>query len=185
MTRRITVALSTLVVALACVHLVEAQQPGKIPRIGVLIPTSSSFFAARIKAFRQGLHELGYVEEKNIIIEYRYAEGKVDRFPELATELVGLKVELIVTANDATVQAAKKASSTIPIVFTTVTDPVGSGLVASLAQPGGNATGLTIMMPELDGKRLELLKEAFPKIRRVAFFWTVGGLRGESNLQRY
>src|SRR5262245_32539866 len=156
----------------------EAQQPAKIPRIGVLVPTSPSFFAARIKAFQQGLHELGYVDGKNIMLEYRYAEGKVDRFPELATELVRLKVEVIVTANDATVQAAKNASSTIPIVFTTVSDPVGTGLVASLAQPGGNATGLTIMMPELDGKRLELLKEAFPKITRVAFFWTVGGLRG-------
>src|SRR5262245_52308504 len=134
---------------LASVHLAEGQQPGKIPRIGVLVPTSPSFFAARIKAFQQGLHEHGYVEGKNIMLEYRYAEGKVDRFPELATELVGLKVEVIVTANDATVQAAKKASSIIPIVFTTVSDPVGSGLVASLAQPGGNATGLTIMMPEL------------------------------------
>jgi ABC-type uncharacterized transport system substrate-binding protein len=127
---------------LATIHLAEAQQPKKTPRIGVLVPTSPSFYAARIKAFQQGLHEHGYVEGKNIMLEYRYAEGKVDRFPELATELVGLKVEVIVTANEATVRAAKKASSTIPIVFTTVADPVGSGLVASLAQPGGNATGL-------------------------------------------
>src|SRR5262245_28737110 len=177
MAREIIVVL-LVSLAIVSVRLAEAQQPAKIPRIGVLVPTSPSFFAARIKAFQQGLHEHGYVEGKNIMLEYRYAEGKVERFPELATELVGLKVEVIVTANDATVQAVKKASSTIPIVFTTVSDPVGTGIVASLAQPGGNATGLTIMMPELDGKRLELLKEAFPKITRVAFFWTVGGLRG-------
>ena len=112
------------------------------------------------------------------MLEYRYAEGKVDRFPELATELIGLKVEVIVTASEGTVRAAKKVSSTIPIVFTTLADPVGSGLVASLARPGGNATGLTIIAPQLDGKRLELLKEAFPKVTRVAFFWRIAGPRG-------
>jgi putative ABC transport system substrate-binding protein len=167
------------VVILAFVHLAEAQQAKKVPRIGVLVPTSPSFYAARIKAFQQGLHEHGYIEEKNIMLEYRYAEGKVDRFPELAAELVGLKVEVIVTGSEGAVQAAKKASSTIPIVFATVADPVGSGLVTSLAQPGGNATGLTIIAPELDGKRLELLKEAFPKVTRVAFFWRIGGPRGD------
>src|SRR5262249_10329223 len=156
----------------------EAQQAKKIPRIGVLVPTSPSFYSARIKAFQQGLHEHGYIEGKNIMLEYRYAEGKQDRFPELATELVGLKVEVIVTASEAAVRAVKKASSTIPIVFTTASDPVASGLVASLARPGGNATGLTIIAPELDGKRLELLKEAFPKVTRVAFFWRIGGPRG-------
>ena len=141
----------------------EAQQAKKIPQIGVLVPTSPSFYAARIKAFQQGLHEHGYIEGKNIMLEYRYAEGKVDRFPQLATELVGLKVDVIVTASEAAVLAAKKASSTIPIVFTTSFDPVGSGLVASLARPGGNATGLTIIGPELDGKRLELLRKPFLK----------------------
>jgi putative tryptophan/tyrosine transport system substrate-binding protein len=163
---------------IAVVPPVEAQQAGKVPRIGVLIPTSPSFYAARIKAFQQGLHEHGYVEGKNMMLEYRYAEGTVDLFPELAAELALLKIEVIVTATEAAVRAAKKASSTIPIVFTTASDPVGSGLVASLAQPGGNATGLTIIAPELDGKRLELLKEAFPKVTRVAFFWRIGGPRG-------
>ena len=111
------------------------------------------------------------------MLEYRYAEGKVDRFPELATELVSLKVEVIVTGPKGAVRAAKKASSTIPIVFTTVSDPVASGLVASLARPAGNATGLTIIAPELDGKRLELIKEAFPKVTRVALFWRIGSSR--------
>ena len=156
----------------------EAQQQKKIPRIGVLVPTSPSIYAARIKAFQQGLREHGYIEGKNIMLEYRYAEGKADRFPELATELVGLKVDVIVTGPEVAVRAVKKASSTIPIVFTSVADPVGSGIVASLARPGGNATGLTIIAPELNGKRLELLKEAFPKVTRVAFFWRIGGPRG-------
>jgi len=169
--------LVVLIVVALCAP-AEAQQPKKVPRIGVLVPTSPSFYAARIKAFQQGLHEHGYIEGKNIMLEYRYAEGKQDRFPELATELVGLKVEVIVTASEAAVRAVKKASSTIPIVFTTASDPVASGLVASLARPGGNATGLTIIAPELDGKRLELLKEAFPKVTRVAFFWRIGGPRG-------
>jgi putative ABC transport system substrate-binding protein len=159
---------------LAIAVTVEAQQEKKIPRIGVLVPTSPSLYAARIKAFQQGLHEHGYIKGKNIMLEYRYAEGKVDRFPELATELVGLKVEVIVTGPEGAVRAAQKAGSTIPIVFTSVADPVGSGLVASFARPGGNATGLTIVAPELDGKRLELLKEAFPKVTRVAFFWRIG-----------
>jgi putative ABC transport system substrate-binding protein len=163
---------------LAVALTVDAQQPKKIPRIGVLVPTSPSLYAARIKAFQQGLHEHGYIEGKNIMLEYRYAEGKVDRFPQLATELVGLKVDVIVTGPEGAVRAAKKASSTIPIVFASVSDPVGGGLVASLARPEGNATGLTIIAPELDGKRLELLKEAFPKVTRVAFFWRIGGPRG-------
>jgi putative ABC transport system substrate-binding protein len=156
----------------------EAQQPTKIPRIGVLVPTSPSIYAARIKAFQQGLREHGYIEGKNIMLEYRYAEGKVERFPELATELVGLKVDVMVTASEDAVRAAKTASSTIPIVFATATDPVGTGLVASLARPGDNATGLTVIGPALDGKRLELLKEAFPKVTRVALFWRIGGPRG-------
>ena len=125
--------LFTGVVLVAAVT-VEAQQPKKIPRIGVLVPTSPSIYAARIKAFQQGLHEHGYIDGKNIMLEYRYAEGKVERFPELATELIGLKIDVMVTASEGTVRAAKKASSTIPIVFATVSDPVGSGLVASLAR---------------------------------------------------
>jgi ABC-type uncharacterized transport system substrate-binding protein len=152
---------------------VEAQQPGKMYRIGFLVAPSRSFFAARMDGFRQGLRDLGYIEGKNIVIEYRYAEGKLDRLPELAAELVSLKVDLIVTSGPAS-RAAKNATKTIPIVFAGVQDPVATGLVDSLAMPGGNVTGLSILAPELGGKRLELLKEVVPKITRVAFFW--GGL---------
>ena len=121
----------------------DAQQPAKIPRIGILIATSASFFSARVEAFRRRLRELGYVEGKNIVIEYRYAEGKVERIPDLAADLVRLKVDVIVTSGGArTILAAKKASATIPIVFGGAGDPVGTGLVASLARPGGNITGL-------------------------------------------
>jgi ABC-type uncharacterized transport system substrate-binding protein len=149
----------------------EAQQPGKMPRIGFLASGSPYSFASQTEAFRLGLRELGYVEGQNIGIEYRYAEGRIDRFAELATELVRLKVDVIVTASTPGVLAAKKASSTIPIVFGAINDPVASGLVASLARPGGNITGLTNLSPDLDGKRLELLKEAFPKVTRVSYLW--------------
>ena len=155
----------------------QAQQPARIPRIGILNAPSASFYSARVEAFRQRLRELGYVEGKNIVIEYRYAEGKLERLPDLAAELVRLKVDVIVTTGPATL-AAKKASATIPIVFAAAADPVGSGLVSSLARPGGNITGLSLMVPDLDGKRLELLKEAFPKVARVAFLWESGGTRG-------
>ena len=151
----------------------EAQQPKKIFRLGFLGGASASSHAVRIDAFRQGLNELGYIEGKNIVIEYRYADGKLDRLPELAAELVSLKVDLIVTSGPAS-QAAKNATKTIPIVFASVQDPVATGLVDSLAMPGGNVTGLSILAPELGGKRLELLKEVVPKITRVAFLW--GGL---------
>jgi ABC-type uncharacterized transport system substrate-binding protein len=149
----------------------QAQQPKKVPRIGFLGGASASFYAARTNAFRQGLNELGYTEGKNIVIEYRYAEGKFDRLPDLAAELVGLKLDVIVAAPTPSVLAAKKASATTPIVFASVVDPVASGLVASLARPGGNITGLTILGPELSGKRLELLKEVLPNVTRVAALW--------------
>ena len=155
-----------------------AQQPAGIHRIGILIPTSASFLSARVDTFRQRLRQLGYVEGKNIFIEYRHAEGKAERLPELAAELVRLKVDIIVTTGPGATLAAKKASATIPIVFASANDPVGTGLVSSLAQPGGNITGLSLMVPDLDGKRLELLKEAFPKVVRVAFLWNPGGTRG-------
>ena len=148
----------------------QAQQPGKMYRIGFLVAPSRSFFTARMEGFRQGLRNLGYIEGKNILIEYRYAEGKLDRLPELAAELVSLKVDLIVTSGPASL-AAKNATKTIPIVFAGVQDPVATGLVDSLAMPGGNVTGLSILAPELGGKRLELLKEVVPKITRVAFLW--------------
>jgi putative ABC transport system substrate-binding protein len=173
-------ASSILVAAmmLAVVVLVQAQQPARILRIGILIPASASFFLPRVEVFRQRLRELGYVEGKNIVIEYRYADGKPERLPDLAAELVRLKVDVIVTSSPSATLAAKKASGTIPIVIASAGDPVGTGLVSSLARPGGNITGLSLMAPDLDGKRLELLKEAFPKIARVAFLWGSGGTRG-------
>ena len=154
----------------------QAQQPARIHRIGILFP--SSIYSARVEALRQRLRELGYVEGKNIVIEYRYAEGKSGRLPDLVAELVRLKVDIIVTIGPGATLAAKKASATIPIVFAGASDPVGTGLVSSLAQPGGNITGLSLMVPDLDGKRLELLKEAFPKVARVAFLWNPSGARG-------
>jgi putative ABC transport system substrate-binding protein len=160
----------------------EAQQTARILRIGILIPASASLNSARVEAFRQRLRERGYVEGKNITIDYRYAEGKLERLPDLAAELVGLKVDVIVTAASAGILAAKKASATMPIVFATAADPVGDGYVSSLARPGGNITGLSLMAPDLDGKRLELLKEAFPKVARVAFLWRSGGIRGNLSL---
>jgi ABC-type uncharacterized transport system substrate-binding protein len=150
----------------------EAQQPGKIPLIGSLSGSSSSTSPARREAFRQGLRELGYVEGKNIVIEQRYADGKFDRLPALAAELVRLKVDIIVTAGPQTTRPAKRATSTIPIVMAQDPDPVGNGFVASLARPGGNITGLSSFAPELSGKQLELLKETVPKLSRVAIFGT-------------
>jgi len=155
---------------LAMAIIAEAQQP-KLHRIGILFIGTSSFYSAWIDVFRQGLKELGYIEGKNIAFEYRYAEGKADRLPALAAELVVLKVDVIVTSATPSVLALKKATSTIPIVFVAVADPVASGLVASLARPGGNITGLTILAVELSGKRVELLKEAVSKVTRVAFLW--------------
>jgi putative ABC transport system substrate-binding protein len=146
-------------------------QHAKISRIGLLVPGSLSTFSIRTEAFRQGLRELGYQEGQNIIIESRYGEGKPDRFVELAAELITLKVDVIVTASAFAVLAAKKASSRMPIVFTAVNDPVAAGIVASLARPGGNITGVTNLSPDLDGKRLELLKETFPKLSRVGYLW--------------
>ena len=149
----------------------DAQQAGKVPRIGILNPGSSAFPAsARYDSFRQGLRELGYIEGKNIFIEIRYAEGKQDQLSDFATELVKLKVDVIVTSTRPGVLAAKNATSAIPIVFAAAADPVRAGLVSSLARPGGNITGLSILETELFGKRLELLKETFPKITRVAYF---------------
>jgi putative tryptophan/tyrosine transport system substrate-binding protein len=150
-----------------------AQQTAKFSRIGFLGASSASFYSVRIETFRQGLRELGYVEGKNIAIEYRFAEGNIDRLPEFAAELVRLKVDIIVTVPNALV--AKNATKTIPIVFVAAGDPVGQGIVASLARPGGNLTGLTILNPELSGKRLELLKEASPRITRVAFLFNPSG----------
>jgi putative ABC transport system substrate-binding protein len=162
-TRIHLVALGAMLVALS--FPADAQQPAKIPRIGYLGSTSVS---ARTEAFRQGLRELGYVEGKNIVIEWRPHEGKVDRLPALAAELVRLKVDIIITAGAPAARTAKEATLTIPIVMTQIGDPVGSGFVASLARPGGNITGLSALAPELNGKRLEVLREVVPKLSRLA-----------------
>ena len=156
------------VVLLAFRVAVEAQQPKKVPRIGYLSVSSPSAMSTRTEAFGQGLRELGYVEGKNIVIEWRSAEGKRDRLPSLAAELVRLKVDIIVTAGPPATRSAKEATVTIPIVFAQDGDPVASGFVASLARPGGNITGLSTLAPELSGKRLELLKEIVPRLSRVA-----------------
>jgi len=148
----------------------QAQQPTKVPRIGYLTNTSLSAGAANIESFRQGLRDLGYVEGKNIVIERRSGEGNRDRQRALAVELVRLKVDVIVAGGSGDIRAAKEATATIPIVMAQSGDPVGSGVVASLARPGGNITGLSTLRPELSGKRLELLKEIVPRLSRVAAF---------------
>ena len=152
----------------------EAQQTTKVTPIGYLSGPSLSANAARIEAFRQGLRELSYVEGKNIVIEWRSADGKLDRVPALAAELVRLKVAVIVTSGGALTRRAKEATSTIPIVMTNDPDPVGDGFVASLARPGGNITGLSTFAPELSGKRLEILREVVPKLSRVAVLGSSG-----------
>jgi ABC-type uncharacterized transport system substrate-binding protein len=153
------------VVLLALGVIAEAQQPKKVPRLGFLSGTSSN---PRREAFRQGLRELGYVEGKNVLIEWRYAEEKFNRLPELAAELVRLKVDVIVTGGPNSTRPAKEATATIPIVMAFDSDPVGSGFVASLAHPGGNITGLSTLSPEISGKQLELLREVVPRLSRVA-----------------
>ena len=145
----------------------RAQQPAKVPRIGFL-HYGSSGPSPEVDAFRQGLGDLGYIEGKNINIEYRFASGRIERLPELAAELVHLKPDVIVTPLTAASLAAKQATGTIPIVIAGVADAVGAGLVASIARPGGNVTGLTSISTELGGKRLELLKAVAPKASRVA-----------------
>src|SRR5262244_3478601 len=151
---------------------VEAQQTKKIPRIGYLGVNPRSVNLARIEAFQQGLRELGYVEGKNIIIEWRFAVANPDRLSTLAAELVRLKVDVIVSAGPAPTRSAKKATVTIPIVMAFDDEPVGNGFVASLARPGGNITGLSTLAPEISGKQLELLKEIIPKLSRATVFGT-------------
>jgi putative ABC transport system substrate-binding protein len=148
-----------------------AQQRGKVPRIGFLGNSTAALEGNLIGPFREGLRDLGYLEGKDIVIEWRWAEGKYDRFPALIAELIASNVELIVTAGTPATIALKKATTTLPLVMIAVGDPVGTGLIASLAHPGGNLTGLTSISPELDGKRLELLKEVVPKISHVAVLW--------------
>lgn len=149
-----------------------AQQGGKTPHIGVLIASTPTAIAARMEAFRYGLRTLGYQEEKTIVIDSRWAEGKVDRLPELAAELVRRNVDIILSTGPQATRAAKDATATIPIVMGFDNDPVQNGFVASLARPGKNITGLSTLAPELSGKQLELLKESVPKLARVAVLGT-------------
>ncbi len=161
-------------IALPCA--VDAQQAGNVPRVGFLVTGSldSPAIQRNLDAFREGLRERGYVEGQNIVIEFRSADGNIQRFPGLAAELVRLKVDLILTPNTPAGLAAQQATTTIPVVVPVMGDPVGDGLVASLARPGGNITGLTFLGPELVPKRIELLKEALPSISRVVVLWHPG-----------
>jgi putative ABC transport system substrate-binding protein len=173
MLRRIVICLP-LTVFLLTVSSADAQQSTKIPRIGFLDVSTASGSAVLVEAFRQELSKFGWTEGKNIAIEYRFAEQKQERLPELATELVRLKVDLMVIAGTGAALAAKNATTTIPIVMANAGDPVGAGLVASLARPGGNVTGLHGLGPELNTKRLEVLKDAVPKLTRVGLLLAPG-----------
>ena len=164
--------LFAIVVALTlCGARAEAQQPKKIAKIGVLFGSNPAATAHLLEAFRQGLRELGYVEGKTFVLEFRYGESRAERTSDLARELVSLKVDVIVTATDPAIAAVKQQTQTIPIVMANSTDPVGTGFVASLARPGGNVTGNSAISPELSGKRLELLREVVPGLSRVALIW--------------
>ena len=172
MTLRQACRIALVLVGLLDPITVMAQQPTKIPRIGWLgdDPATTHFR----EAFRQGLRDLGYVEGRNIVIEYRFAEGKVERFPAIAAELIALNVDVIVGVNQLAAVAATQLTKTIPIVFVAVGDPIGSGLVTSMAHPGGNVTGLSNMSPELVAKGLELLKQVAPDVSRMAVLWQPG-----------
>jgi putative ABC transport system substrate-binding protein len=148
-----------------------AQEARKLPHIGFLGNSTATLEANLVGPFREGLRDLGYVEGRNILIEYRWAEGKYERFPALIAELIALKVDVIVTAGTPASLAVKKATTSIPLVMVAVGDPVGTGLVASLARPGGNITGLTSISPDLEGKRLELLREVIPGVSHIAVLW--------------
>jgi putative ABC transport system substrate-binding protein len=171
--KKAAVPILVAVILLTVAVVTEAQQPKKVPRIGYLSGNDAAGDSARAEAIRLALRELGYIEGQNIAVEYRYTEGKPDRYPELAAELVRLKVDVIVVGGGARpIQAAQNATKTIPIVMVGGGgDPVRAGLVESLAHPGGNVTGITLLARELGGKRLELLKEAVPKLARVAVFY--------------
>lgn len=164
-------AIALLAMILFWARVAEAQ-PKKIPRVGFLIASAASAQEPRLEAFKRGLRELGYVDGQNIAIEVRSGEGKPEQLPVAVAELVSLKVEVIVSGGPTSTRAAKQATKTIPIVMTLESDPVGDGLVANLARPGGNITGLSTLGPELSGKRLELLKEIIPKLSRVAVFYS-------------
>jgi ABC-type uncharacterized transport system substrate-binding protein len=173
------------VLLLASIHLAEAQQPNKIPRIGYVSGGGDlSNPGPNVEAFRQGLRDLGYLEGKNILVEYRYGEGKLDRVPGLVADLVQLKPDVLVVEPLTGIQSAKQATKTIPIVMVTTQDPVATGIIDSLARPGGNITGVTTMSRELSGKRLELLKEVIPKVPRVGVLSGNPGSLGNAPIKK-
>jgi putative ABC transport system substrate-binding protein len=171
MNKRLVVSLIAAIIPVS-VHLAQAQQHGRIPHVGILLPSAPSTAAdANLEAFLQGLRDLGYVEGRNIILEYRWAENREDQYSPLIAELIRLKVDIIYTSSTPAVLVAKQATKMIPIVFPVSSDPVSVGIVDSLARPGGNATGLSSLAADLWPKRMELLKEAFPKVSRLAMIW--------------
>jgi putative tryptophan/tyrosine transport system substrate-binding protein len=179
MTRRLIVLLVTLALGFLVTPLAtEAQSVAKTPRIGILNPAFDPH--PPLEAFRQGLHDLGYVEGHNIVLEYRFADGRFERLPELAVELVRLQVDVILAVGVPAVRAAQHTTGTIPIVFPVASDPVGQGLVGGLAQPGGNITGVSFQDPEFMGKRLELLRQVVPGATRVAYLWDAALLDGRA-----
>jgi putative ABC transport system substrate-binding protein len=163
--------ISLVIAVLSFATTVEAQQLKTIPKIGGLLPGSRATYATRIEAFRSGLRDLGYIEKQTVITEWHFTEGKTNRLAEMAAELVRLKMDVIVTSTTPVAQAVLRASRTTPIVMAASADPVGTGLVASLARPGGNVTGLSMLGPETDGRALEILQETVPKLTHVAFLW--------------
>ena len=173
MKKKITVLTLCAMLSALCFS-AQAQQTGKVPRIGFLDPSTASGTAGLLEAFWQEMRKLGWIEGKNITVEYRYAEQKTERLPDLAADLVRLKVDLIVVASTVPALAAKSATTTIPIVMASVADPVGAGLVASLARPAGNVTGNASLSPELNTKRLEILKDAIPRLSRVGLLRSSG-----------
>jgi putative ABC transport system substrate-binding protein len=172
-----------LALILTTIHLADAQQTKKVPRIGFLGAVTPEDFPHLEEAFREGLREFGFIEGKTLVVEYRWAEGRAERLPEMAADLVRLKVDAIFAITSAAARAVKGATATIPVVFVGVSDPVRYGLVSSLARPGGNMTGLGHFTPELNGKRLELLKEVVPGLGRVAVLWNTGNESHEEQLK--
>lgn len=181
---RKTVAVIAMALAILIFTPPVAAQQAKVYRIGFISPASSSAMAARDEAFRQGLHALGYIVGQNITIEYRWADGKAERLPGFAAELVDLKLDIIVTHGGEATRAVQQVSTTVPIVIAAADDPLASGLVASLARPGGNTTGLSILTPDLTGKRLQLLKEILPRLTRVGVLWNPGNPISEPELRK-
>jgi len=173
-----------LTLSLSLASLAGEAQQARVHRIGFISSASSSAMAARDEAFKQGLRALGYVVGQNITIEYRWADGKNERLPGFAAELVNLKLDVIVTHGQVATRAVQQASTTIPIVIAAADDPLAAGLVASLARPGGNITGLSLMTPDLTAKRLELLKEILPELTRVAVLWNFGNPVSEPELRK-